>query len=196
MLAHEQVVETHFSFSPHVPEPPDRRTAERHIKILRVAALTIEGRRELCLIRNISAGGLMAHVYSTVKLGEQRRRRAEDRPADRRPDRLGQGSQCRHRLRHPRRHRGTARQSRAAGQWLARPHRRASRSIALATLRIDGRPSLARIRRHFAKRGQDRERRGAEDRRPRRDLSGRLPPDRRRVRWQNEPQQPASRSTR
>ena len=70
MLAHEQVVETHFSFSPHVPEPPDRRQAERHIKILRVAALTIEGRRELCLIRNISAGGLMAHVYSSVKLGE------------------------------------------------------------------------------------------------------------------------------
>lgn len=70
MLAHEQVVETHFSFSPHVPEPPDRRLAERHIKILRVAALDIEGRRELCLIRNISAGGLMAHVYSKVKVGE------------------------------------------------------------------------------------------------------------------------------
>lgn len=70
MLAHEQMVETHFSFSPHVPEPPERRQAERHVKILRVAALTIEGRRELCLIRNISAGGLMAHVYSCVKVGE------------------------------------------------------------------------------------------------------------------------------
>lgn len=71
MLASEQVVETHFSFSPHVPAPPDRRQAERHIKILRVAALDIEGRRELCLIRNISAGGLMAHVYSRVKVDER-----------------------------------------------------------------------------------------------------------------------------
>ena len=71
MLANEQVVETHFSFSPHVPAPPERRQGERHVKILRVAALDIEGRRELCLIRNISAGGLMAHVYSHVKVGER-----------------------------------------------------------------------------------------------------------------------------
>jgi len=67
MLAGEQVVETSYSFSTATPCPPDRRTSERHVKILRVGVLVIEGRRELCLIRNISAGGLMAHVYSALE---------------------------------------------------------------------------------------------------------------------------------
>lgn len=70
MLAQEDVVETSFSFSNRVPPPPERRQSERHIKILRVGTLVIDGRRELCLIRNISAGGLMAHVYSQVKIGQ------------------------------------------------------------------------------------------------------------------------------
>ena len=64
MLAREQVVETSFSFSNLVPDPPERRQQERHIKILRVGIVVIDGRRELCLIRNISAGGLMAHLYT------------------------------------------------------------------------------------------------------------------------------------
>ena len=34
--------------------------------ILRVGTIFIGGRRELCLIRNISAGGLMARVYSIL----------------------------------------------------------------------------------------------------------------------------------
>jgi len=71
MLAQEQVVETCFSFSNAVPEPPERRQLDRHIKILRVGILTIDGRRELCLIRNVSAGGLMAHVYSPVRPGQR-----------------------------------------------------------------------------------------------------------------------------
>lgn len=71
MLAQEQVVETCFSFSNAVPEPPERRQLDRHIKILRVGVLTIDGRRELCLIRNVSAGGLMAHVYSPVRPGQR-----------------------------------------------------------------------------------------------------------------------------
>lgn len=70
MLAQEEVVETSFSFSSLVPPPPERRHAERHIKILRVGTLVIDGRRELCLIRNVSAGGLMAHVYSNVAPGQ------------------------------------------------------------------------------------------------------------------------------
>lgn len=70
MLAQDRVEETSFSFSPDVPAPPDRRHQERHIKILRVGAIFVDGRRELCLIRNISAGGLMAHVYSNVRLGQ------------------------------------------------------------------------------------------------------------------------------
>ncbi|MGQ0660416.1 PilZ domain-containing protein [Sphingosinicella sp.] len=64
-------METSYSFSTRAPGPPERRTQERHVKILRVGVFVVEGRRELCLIRNISAGGLMAHVYSPVKVGQQ-----------------------------------------------------------------------------------------------------------------------------
>lgn len=71
MLSREQVVETSFSFSSRVPDPPERRQQERHIKILRVGILVIDGRRELCLIRNISAGGLMAHLYTKVEPGQK-----------------------------------------------------------------------------------------------------------------------------
>ena len=71
MFAQERIVETSFSFSSAVPAPPERRNQERHIKILRVGILVIDGRRELCLIRNISAGGLMAHVYSGVHPGQR-----------------------------------------------------------------------------------------------------------------------------
>jgi len=70
MFAEDRAVETGFSFSNTVPPPPERRGAERHIKILRVGTLIIDGRRELCLIRNISAGGLMAHVYSKLTPGQ------------------------------------------------------------------------------------------------------------------------------
>lgn len=67
----DRVVETGFSLSSAVPTPPERRSAERHIKILRVGTLIVDGRRELCLIRNISAGGVMAHVYSSLSPGER-----------------------------------------------------------------------------------------------------------------------------
>ena len=71
MLAENQILETSFSFSDQVPTPPERRESERYVTILRVGVLVIEGRRELCLIRNISAGGLMAHVYSPVRPGQR-----------------------------------------------------------------------------------------------------------------------------
>ena len=71
MLAEDRIVETGFSFSSHVPMPPERRRDERHIKILRVGTLVVDGRRELCLIRNISAGGVMAHVYSPLTPGQR-----------------------------------------------------------------------------------------------------------------------------
>jgi hypothetical protein len=70
MLAEDRAVETGFSFSNAVPLPPERRGDERLIKILRVGTLIIDGRRELCLIRNISAGGVMAHVYSRLVAGQ------------------------------------------------------------------------------------------------------------------------------
>jgi PilZ domain len=73
MLFEDRVTETGFSFSSEVPAPPapERRGAERHLRILRVGTLNVDGRRELCLIRNISAGGLMAHVYSHLRPGQR-----------------------------------------------------------------------------------------------------------------------------
>jgi hypothetical protein len=71
MLVENQILETSFSVSDQVPAPPERREGERYVTILRVGVLVIDGRRELCLIRNVSAGGLMAHVYSPVRPGQR-----------------------------------------------------------------------------------------------------------------------------
>jgi hypothetical protein len=67
----QAVEETTFSFSSETPRPPERRQNQRHLTILRVGTVIVGDRRELCLIRNISAGGLMAHVYSQLRLEEQ-----------------------------------------------------------------------------------------------------------------------------
>jgi PilZ domain len=69
MLSNECHEETIFSFSREAPLPPERRRETRHLTILRVGALIGPNGRELCLIRNISAGGLMAHVYSHHRIG-------------------------------------------------------------------------------------------------------------------------------
>jgi len=66
-----QVEDTRFSFSRETPAPPDRREDKRFLKILRVGTLIIDGKRELCLLRNISAGGMMAHVYSPIAIGTE-----------------------------------------------------------------------------------------------------------------------------
>ncbi|MBV8688387.1 MAG: PilZ domain-containing protein [Alphaproteobacteria bacterium] len=72
MLSSDCHQETIFSFSDKAPLPPeDRRRDPRHLTILRVGALISEGGRELCLIRNISAGGVMAHVYARRTTGER-----------------------------------------------------------------------------------------------------------------------------
>jgi PilZ domain-containing protein len=71
MLSNELHEETVFSFSKLAPQPPERRRDSRHLTILRVGALIGPEGRELCLIRNISAGGLMAHVYSRHVEGER-----------------------------------------------------------------------------------------------------------------------------
>lgn len=71
MLSKESYGETTFSLSEEAPRPPERRNEPRHLTILRVGALVGPAGRELCLIRNISAGGLMAHVYSPHKEGDR-----------------------------------------------------------------------------------------------------------------------------
>lgn len=42
----------------------NRRTDQRHMSVFRVGKLITMAGQELCLIRNISSGGLMAHIYS------------------------------------------------------------------------------------------------------------------------------------
>lgn len=62
--------QTTFSLSNAPPRQPERRRQPRHITILRVGTVFLENRRELCLIRNISAGGMLAHIYSVVAEGQ------------------------------------------------------------------------------------------------------------------------------
>jgi len=52
-------------------EQPDRRQGQRLITILRVGKMICARNQELCLIRNISEGGLMAHVYSPHEVGDR-----------------------------------------------------------------------------------------------------------------------------
>jgi hypothetical protein len=66
----EQPVETTvFSLRDSAPEMPERRSDERHLSLLRVGALVIDGRRELCLIRNVSAGGMLIRAYCPIPEG-------------------------------------------------------------------------------------------------------------------------------
>lgn len=58
---------TGYSLSSSPPAQPERRDGQRHLSLLRVGALTIGARRELCLIRNISAGGMMIRCYSPIQ---------------------------------------------------------------------------------------------------------------------------------
>ena len=66
----EQPLETTvYSLSSSPPTQPDRRVNERYLRLLRVGAIMVDGRRELCLIRNISAGGMMLRAYSPIAVG-------------------------------------------------------------------------------------------------------------------------------
>ena len=69
-MAKKKLVETTlYSLSGATPALPDRRNDERYVSLLRVGALTVDGRRELCLIRNISAGGMLIRPYSPIAVG-------------------------------------------------------------------------------------------------------------------------------
>lgn len=60
---------TLYSLSEAPPMPgklPDRRGGERHMTLYRVGSIMIADRRELCLIKNISAGGMMIRAYCAI----------------------------------------------------------------------------------------------------------------------------------
>ena len=66
----EQPLETTvYSLAASPPTQPDRRAADRYLSLLRVGAIMVGDRRELCLIRNISAGGMMIRAYSNIPIG-------------------------------------------------------------------------------------------------------------------------------
>ena len=68
----EQPVETTlYSLSDAAPAPTDRREGERHLTLYRVGSITVDDRRELCLIKNISAGGMMIRAYCTIALDQR-----------------------------------------------------------------------------------------------------------------------------
>lgn len=60
---------TLYSLADCVPAPPDARAEERHLTLFRVGALIVGNRRELCLIKNVSASGMMVRAYSAMQEG-------------------------------------------------------------------------------------------------------------------------------
>jgi len=60
---------TIYSLAASAPRQPERRSDERYLTLLRVGAIVAGGQRELCLIRNISAGGMMIRAYSPLAVG-------------------------------------------------------------------------------------------------------------------------------
>jgi hypothetical protein len=68
----QPVETTLYSLSDAPPAPrkkSDRRDGERHMTLYRVGSVLVENRRELCLIKNISAGGMMVRLYCAVADG-------------------------------------------------------------------------------------------------------------------------------
>ncbi len=63
----QPVETTLYSLSETPPcEPTERRDGERLMTLYRVGSLSIGDRRELCLIKNISAGGMMVRAYCAI----------------------------------------------------------------------------------------------------------------------------------
>jgi hypothetical protein len=65
----ERPVETTlYSLNSEFPQPSSRRDSDRHLTLFRVGSMTIEDRRELCLIKNISAGGMLIRAYCPIRV--------------------------------------------------------------------------------------------------------------------------------
>ena len=58
---------TVYSMSGDPPPERDQRSGERHLTLFRVGSVIIGGRRELCLVKNISTGGALIRAYCTLK---------------------------------------------------------------------------------------------------------------------------------
>lgn len=60
---------TLYSLTDAPPKPVERRDGDRHLTLFRVGSLMIGDRRELCLIKNISAGGMLIRAYCAIPEG-------------------------------------------------------------------------------------------------------------------------------
>jgi hypothetical protein len=69
MLDEQPVETTLYSLKSEAPDVLERRSDERHLSLLRVGAITLGDRRELCLIRNVSAGGMLIRPYCAIPTG-------------------------------------------------------------------------------------------------------------------------------
>lgn len=69
-MTSQPVETTLYSFREDTPQPVDRRGNERHLTLFRVGTVLLGPRRELCLIKNISAGGMLLRLYCAVRAGE------------------------------------------------------------------------------------------------------------------------------
>lgn len=68
----QPVETTLYSLSDEPPTPSgdcERREGERHMTLYRVGSILVDDRRELCLIKNISAGGMMIRLYCSLSIG-------------------------------------------------------------------------------------------------------------------------------
>lgn len=68
----QPVETTLYSLSDEPPTPSgdsERREGERHMTLYRVGSILVDDRRELCLIKNISAGGMMIRLYCSLAIG-------------------------------------------------------------------------------------------------------------------------------
>ena len=70
MVDLQPVETTLYSLDAAPPKGTQRRNSERHLSMFRVGSLIVGERRELCLIRNISAGGMLIRVYCAIEAGE------------------------------------------------------------------------------------------------------------------------------
>jgi len=65
----EPVDTTLYSLSDAAPDPVERRDGERHLTLFRVGTIIVGDRRELCLIKNVSAGGMLIRAYNALDSG-------------------------------------------------------------------------------------------------------------------------------
>lgn len=58
---------TLYSMSGDPPPQGDRRSDERHLTLFRVGTIILGDKRELCLVKNISAGGALIRAYCRLE---------------------------------------------------------------------------------------------------------------------------------